>query len=338
MYKFIGSIALAASIITPVASQQARERLSPECRKQVRDLCFSGGVRDREAIRACFKEKASQLSDDCRAELRKRIEGRMGKDRQPPSEGGKEIGYGPDQRQQLDYWPASSKSSPLVVYIHGGGWSRGDKRHGAGSKPAFYNQLGYGFASLNYRLVPQVSPDSQAQDIATAIATLRKDAAQLGFDPSRIIMMGHSAGAHLAALVSTDPRYFQAAAVPMSAIAATVLLDGAGYDVPRQMAESKNLVGPLYEAAFTTDKARQAALSPVTHAAAPNSRNWLILHVESRADARSQSDALATALRRAGAHVEVKAVPGATHMTVNRDAGQEGTFVAREISAFVKAL
>lgn len=338
MYKLIGSLMLAACIITPVASQQARERLSPECRKQVRDLCFSGGVRDREAIRACFKEKASQLSEDCRAELRKRIEGRMGRERQAPSEGGKDIGYGPDQRQRLDYWPASRKASPLVVYIHGGGWSRGDKRQGAGSKPTFYNQLGYSFASLNYRLVPQVSPDSQAQDIAVAIATLRKDAGQLGFDPSRIILMGHSAGAHLAALVATDPRYLQTAAVPMNAIVATVLLDGAGYDVPRQMADAKNRVGPLYEAAFTTDKARQAALSPVTHAAAPNSRNWLILHVAARADAKAQSDALATALRRAGAQVEVKAVPDATHMTVNRDAGQEGTFVAREISGFLNAL
>lgn len=338
MYKLIGSLMLAACIISPAASQQSRERLSPDCRKQVRDLCFSGGARDRGAIRACFKEKASQLSEDCRAELRKRIEDRVGKERQAPSEGGKEIGYGPDQKQRLDYWPAADTSSGLIVYIHGGGWSRGDKRQAAGSKPAYYNQLGYGFASVNYRMVPQVAPDSQAQDIATAIATLRKDARQYGFDPSRIILMGHSAGAHLAALVSTDPRYLQAAGVPMSAIAATVLLDGAGYDVPRQMAESKKLLGSLYEAAFTTDKARQTALSPVTHAAAPNGRNWLILHVESRADAKAQSEALATALKRAGARVEVRAVPGSTHMTVNRDAGQAGTFVANQIADFVRAL
>lgn len=341
MNKMIGAIAALACIVVPAVAQEARERLSPACRKEVRDLCFAEGRRDRGAVKACFREKAAQLSEDCRSELRKRIEERRGGGgRQPAATGGKEIGYGPDQRQRLDLWPVAGTSSPpaLIVYVHGGGWSRGDKAMGAGSKPAVYNQIGYAFASVNYRLVPQVSPDVQAQDIAAAVATLRGQAGQLGFDPSRIILMGHSAGAHLVALVSTDQRYFEKAGVPMRAIAGTVLLDGAGYDVAKQMAYKPNPVAGMYEAAFGTDPVRQAQLSPISHAAAPNAGAWLILHVDSRADAKAQSEALGSALKQAGARVSVKAVPKATHMTINRDAGVAGSLVATEITAFVRRL
>ena len=53
-----------------------------------------------------------------------------------------------------------------MLFIHGGGWSIGDKRQGAGDKPAYYTGLGYAFASTNYRLVPDVTPADQAADIA----------------------------------------------------------------------------------------------------------------------------------------------------------------------------
>jgi arylformamidase len=338
----LAGVAIALMASAGVA-QQRGERLGAECRKEVRALCFSGGGRpDRDAIRACLKDKVAQLSEGCRGELKKRMEQRRGNQpAQPKSEGGKEISYGSDASQKLDYWPAaavSGKAPALVVYVHGGGWSRGDKVSGAGSKPEFYNGLGMAFASLNYRLVPAVQPGDQARDIASAIATLRKDAGRLGFDPNRIILMGHSAGAHLAALVATDTRYLAAAGVPLSAVRGSVLLDGAGYDVAKQMAYEGNRVAGLYQAAFGSDPEGQKALSPATHVAAPNSANWLILHVASRADSKAQSEALGAGLKGSGARVAVKAVPGSTHMSVNRDAGVAGSFVATEISAFVKSL
>lgn len=336
---------LAGVSLTLMASAgvaQERQRLGAECRKEVRALCFSGeGRPERGAMKACLKDKASQLSQGCRAELKTRMEQRRGGEpRQPKSEGGKEISYGSDPKQMLDYWPAagSGEAPALVVYVHGGGWSRGDKASGAGTKPRYYNGLGLGFASLNYRLVPSVKPDDQARDIATAIAVLRKDAGRLGFDPDRIILMGHSAGAHLAALVATDTRYLATAGVPVSAVKGSVLLDGAGYDVAKQMADKGNRVMGMYDAAFGSDPAQQMKLSPVAHVAAPNTGNWLILHVASRADSRAQSDALGVGLKSSGANVAVKAVPDSSHMSVNRDAGVAGSFVANEISAFVKSL
>ena len=73
--------------------------------------------------------------------------------------------------------------------------------------------------------MPQATVESQTADVSSAIAWLRANAASQGLDPNRIVLMGHSAGAHLAALVGTNPHYLQAAGVPLGAIRGVVLLD-----------------------------------------------------------------------------------------------------------------
>jgi arylformamidase len=257
----------------------------------------------------------------------------------PRADRGTEIAYGQDAKQRLDYWPAAQgKLPPLVIFVHGGGWSIGDKGQGAGTKSMFYTGKEYAFASVNYRLVPTVTPDDQAKDVAASIAHLRGSARRLGFDPNQIYLMGHSAGAHLVALVSANTRYLDGAAVPLAAIKGSILLDGAGYDVVQQMpnAQKIRMLGKMYDAAFTQDKATQARLSPITYTSAPNSPRWLILHVERRQDSAAQSQAFGKALSSAGASVLVKAIPGSTHMSINRDAGQAGTIVGNEIAAFLK--
>jgi arylformamidase len=326
-------------------SAQERQRLSPECRREVVSLCRASFGGDRSAMRACLIEKRDQLSEGCRGELRERMEARRAGEaaarggRGPRATGGTELSYGSDPKQKLDYWPTASNTgafAPLVVFIHGGGWSIGDKASGTGEKPAFYSGLGYAFASVNYRLVPGAKPDDQARDIAASIAFLRKDANRLGFDANRIILMGHSAGAHLAALVSSDTRYLVQAGVPLTAVRGTILLDGAGYDVTKQMASKSNKVAGMYDAAFGRDPAVQKALSPITHVSAPNSPRWLILHDANRPDARVQSEALGRGLTSAGEAVATKAVPNSSHMAINRDAGVAGTFVGDAIAAFLK--
>ncbi len=327
-----GAIALMATC----AAAQKGQRLSKQCRQEVVQSC---GM-NRDAIRGCLKEKASQLSETCSSELRERVAARMGQGRDGPrAQGGQELIYGSDAKQKLDYFAVHSKpNAPLVVFIHGGGWSIGDKKQGAVTKAEYYNELGYAFATLNYRLVPNVKPDGQATDVANAIAYLRGDAAKLGFDPNQIIVMGHSAGAHLAALVASDTRYLDAAGVPVSAIKGTVLLDGAGYDVAAQMKYKGNKVQQMYDAAFGTDPAIHAALSPISHASGPNSANWIIFHVDSRPDSKRQSETLGKALSANGAAVSVKSVPDSSHMSVNQDAGKAGTFVGDTIANFLTRL
>src|SRR5688572_29242076 len=150
--------------------------------------------------------------------------------RNPAPAGTTEIAYGSAPRQRLDFTPAGRRA-PLVLFLHGGGWRFGDKGMAAHMAAHFHAQ-GYAFASVNYRLVPDATPAGQAADVAAAVAYLVAHAERLGIDPDRIILSGHSAGAHLAALVGTDPAWLAAHGLPVSTIDGIVLLDGAGYDVP----------------------------------------------------------------------------------------------------------
>jgi len=151
------------------------------------------------------------------------------------------------------------------------------------------------------------------------------------------VLMGHSAGAHLVALIGTDTRYLQAARVPLGAVKGVVLLDGAGYDVPTQASAELNIVKPMYEAAFSKDPKRQAALSPTRHAAAPNVSRWLILPIERRQDSQAQSKGLADALNHAGARATVVAVPDEGHGSLNKGLGEAGDFATAEIEKFLAA-
>ena len=168
---------------------------------------------------------------------------------------------------------------------------------------------------------------------------LLRRADTLGIDRQRVVLMGHSAGAHLVALVGTDPQYLAGAGLTFSDVAGIIPLDGAGYDVPSQMGENQALLGDTYEQAFGTDPARQLALSPTSHAAAPNAPAFLILHVE-RADAKRQSEGLATALRSAGTPVELREVAGRGlrgHMEINRELGKPDYAATPIVDAWLKA-
>ncbi|MXO71251.1 alpha/beta hydrolase [Alteraurantiacibacter buctensis] len=248
------------------------------------------------------------------------------------------MAYGNDPLQALDYWPGASAGAPLVVFVHGGGWKRGDKQMMRGSaKLEHWQAAGYAVASINYRLVPDATVEQQAADVAGAVAWLRANAARLGFDADRIALVGHSAGAHLVALVGTDPQYFRAAGLPMDAVRGIVPLDGAAYNVPDQMDENARLMGDTYAQAFGTDPARQRALSPTFHAGGPNAPEFLILHVQ-RADGARQSRELAAALERAGTPAMVQGFDGRGlrgHMQINRNLGEADYPATPVVDAFL---
>ena len=113
-------------------------------------------------------------------------------------------------RHRLDvYAPAGAKKLPVLLFIHGGGWSFGHK-----SSPTLgmYEKTGETLASLgmivvmaNYRLSPWVQHPEHIKDVARAFAWTRKHIREHGGDPDAIILLGHSAGGHLASLLATDP-------------------------------------------------------------------------------------------------------------------------------------
>jgi acetyl esterase/lipase len=236
------------------------------------------------------------------------------------------IAYGADPLQQLDLWKAGGTSgkAPLVLYVHGGGWSKGDKKaSGRSPAPGHFTGQGYAYASINYRLVPQASVEQQAGDVASALKALLARADELGIDRGRVVLMGHSAGAHLVALVGTDARYLKDAGLSLADVDGVIPNDGAAYDVAAQIGQAGPRMARTYTAAFGTDPVRQRALSPIHQAARPNAPAFLLIHVQ-RKDGVRQNRELESALRKAGTAVERRDFPGdglAGHMEINRRLG-----------------
>lgn len=163
-----------------------------------------------------------------------------------------DISYGSDKKQRLDvYLPENPKNAPIIVMVHGGAWKMGDKK----SENVVQNKMnrwvskGIIFVSLNYRLVPKVTPIQQAEDVASALAYLQAHATTWGGDPKKIILMGHSAGAHLVSLISANPQKY--VSFGLKPWLATVSLDTATMDLVQTM-EQKHY--DFYDDVFGSDK------------------------------------------------------------------------------------
>lgn len=185
----------------------------------------------------------------------------------------RDIAYGSDKRQTMDvYLPANAathKAMPVIFMVHGGAWRTGSKtaRGVVENKAAHWLPQGYIFISINYRMLPDIKPLEQADDVAKALATAQSKAAEWGGSPKRFVIMGHSAGAHLVALLASSPAI--AAKAGASAWLATIALDSAAYDINKIM-EQKHY--RFYDEAFGAEPAYWQASSPtlqLKQAAAP---------------------------------------------------------------------
>ena len=249
-------------------------------------------------------------------------------------EAGQGLAYGRDANQRIAYYPApatAGKKPPLILYVHGGGWMRGQPER-VSVKPAWAGRMGAAFGSIGYRLFPDVPVEQQARDIAAAVHYMRRDAVRLGFDPDHILLVGHSAGAHLAALVSSDPQYLGA---DMAAIRGVIPIDGACYDIPAQIEAAPFMAKRLYLPTFGTGVARQRALSPVNHAKTPNVARWLILYASGRHDSPDQAQTLASALRTQGTVARAQGV-ALGHGDMNRLFGTDDYPAQAVVDRFVR--
>ena len=136
-----------------------------------------------------------------------------------------DLAYGESAAERLDFFPANRSGAPLLIFIHGGWWRSRDKSNFSFMVPA-YTQAGFNVALTNYGLAPAVSMEDITRQQLHAIAWLYQRAEDYDFDPQRIVVAGHSAGAHLAAMMMSalwpafDP------ALPSDLVKAGVLLSG----------------------------------------------------------------------------------------------------------------
>jgi arylformamidase len=248
------------------------------------------------------------------------------------------------ERQVLDvYAPAGAKSLPVVFWIHGGGWQTGDKSMVA-LKPKAFMDAGFVFVSINHRLLPAVEMGDITRDVASALGWVHKNIGTHGGDPTRLLVMGHSSGGQLAALMCTDDRYAKAEGFSLTMIRGCVPVDADTFDIPAiiEVAETRARVHELplptygHRRKFGNDPAKHRDFSTVTHVA----RNkgippFLILHIAGHPDTGAQARRLAAVLGAAGISAKVVAGRETTHASINNNIGASGDPVTAELFAFV---
>jgi acetyl esterase/lipase len=249
-----------------------------------------------------------------------------------------------NERQTLDvYAPAEGKEHPVVFWIHGGGWQTGDKSS-VQDKPHAFVRRGFVFVSTNYRLLPHVDMETIIRDVAMSLGWVHKHIALYGGDPKRIFVMGHSAGAQLAALVSIDDRYLKAEAVPFNVLKGCVPVDGDTYDVPAiiETAETRRRVHGQPQAKFGhrekfgNDPAKHRDFSAVTHVAKDKGiPPFLILYVADHPDTGAQAQRLGAVLKDAGIPAKVFGAQETNHNRLNADLGTPDDPATKALFEFV---
>ena len=248
------------------------------------------------------------------------------------------------ERQVLDvYAPRDAKNRPVVFWIHGGGWQTGDKTS-VQLKPQVFVEKGFVFVSTNYRLLPDVDMATIFRDIAKSIRWVYDHIADHGGDPQRLLVMGHSAGAQLAALVSIDDRYLKAEGLSLDIIKGCVPVDGDTYDVPAiiETAETRRRVHGLPQAKFGhrekfgNDPAKHRDFSAVTHVAKDKGiPPFLILYVAGHPDVTAQAQRLENVLKESGIPVTAFGARETTHNKLNNDLGLPDDPATKALFEFV---
>jgi len=172
------------------------------------------------------------------------------------------LAYGPDARHRADLFRADGlKNAPVVVFLHGGAYVRGDRDINAevyGNVPMYFARQGMLGVNATYRLAPAAQWPAAAQDVASLVAWLKSNAARYGGDPNRIYLIGHSAGAtHVATYAYL--KELQPAQGP--GLAGIVLISGRYHFDPHP--SDPNLKN--FQAYFGTDRAQYPARSPISH-------------------------------------------------------------------------
>jgi acetyl esterase/lipase len=239
--------------------------------------------------------------------------------------------------------PVGCGRAPIVVYVHGGGFRIGDKAKRISDKVDLFTAEGWVFVSVNYRLstAPATDPDAiryptHARDVAAAIDWTRDHSAALGGDPDRIFLLGHSSGAFLVSLLSTDTSFLSTAGVATGSVRCTVSLD-TEYDVADQVAQGGTQEA-LYRNAFGDDPEVWERGSPINHTAAGAARPELLVYTRGAARRIAGARDFTAALAAGGTPSRLIDVNPMRHEDVNAAVGAPGeTRVTPALLSFLRS-
>jgi acetyl esterase/lipase len=217
-----------------------------------------------------------------------------------------DIAYGPSPQHRLDvYVPdaAPGPARPLVVFWYGGRWEMGDKSDYRFVGDALARQ-GYVVVLPNYRHYPEAKLAKFMSDAALAALWSAEHATEFGADPGRLFLMGHSAGAHLAALVTLNTEYLTATGRPLPRIAGLIGLSGPYDFLPLTDVDLQDMFGP---------PANYPRSQPINFVRPDAPRSLLIHGLKDESVAPKNSINLAAALRKAGVSATLKLYPNLRH-------------------------
>lgn len=239
-----------------------------------------------------------------------------------------DIAYGPAERNRLDVYPADRRDAPVVLFLHGGGFIGGDK---AGD-PVFYGNVGryfaaHGFLTVvpNYRLAPEFTWPSGLEDVAAVLSWISARARAHGGDPSRVVIVGQSAGAAHAA----GHLFRGEGALLDPAIRGVALMSGFYHAKPPLLG------GPL--SYFGEDEALWRQRSPVAHVSKFHPPMLLSVAQFDPAPIADQTLDLAAAINRVdGCPPQILWFEGHNHVSTVHGLGLGSDTVGRALRAFVE--
>ncbi len=219
-----------------------------------------------------------------------------------------------DRKDRLDlYVPSGAKGAPVVVSIHGGLLRQGDK-----SEEEYVGQrfaaAGFVTAVVSYRLSPAVMHPAHAEDAAAAVAWVKRHVAEHGGDPARLFVIGHSAGAYLAALIALDGRYLDAHRLALKDLRAVVPVSAFFY------VDREGVAPDRPKDVWGTDTAVWKRASPAAYVR-KDAPPMLILYADGDEPWRRQQQLdFVKDLRGAGARaVDLRMIEGRSHMSIWRN-------------------
>ena len=223
-----------------------------------------------------------------------------------------DIAYGPEEAQGLDLYLPDSESSdslPVLMFIHGGGWRNGYKEWMGFMAPAI-TCLPAIFVSVGYRLAPEAKFPLPVEDCRNAVKWVYDNIAEHGGDPNRLFVGGHSAGGHLAALITFEADSWTGVGLPADAIKGCFPVSGA-FDFSDRERESA-IIG-------SADDIGPA--SPINHVSGNTVPFFIAIGENDMPDLVRQAPAMADALRAQPGAVEIAEFEGCDHFKISVDAG-----------------
>jgi arylformamidase len=244
--------------------------------------------------------------------------------------------YGSDEKQKLDiYAPRGAKNAPVVIYIHGGEWTKGDKSQVA-FKPKFFVEHGYVMVSVNYRLSPAAKHPDHVSDVASAVRWTVDYISEFGGDPKNIVLMGHSAGCHLVVLTTLDPQYLSKVGLKAKDLRAVVAWSGGSFDLVHKAKTDEKFVNYIRNAFGNEEKAWHDA-SPVNLTAnAKDCPPFLFVTADPEGDSFKVAQRLVKGIEQHGGHAMTLILADRTHKTANQLLGSPDDKTGAQLMEFLR--